>query len=57
MEQKRKYKKHTDSDRLQYMHMIENGISIKAIHLRYVIDRDLLTVLQTKYKQFEKESI
>lgn len=57
MEQKRKYKKHTDSDRLQYMHMIENGISIKAIHLRYVIDLDLLTVLQTKYKQFEKESI
>ncbi|MFZ1236173.1 MAG: helix-turn-helix domain-containing protein [Prevotella sp.] len=57
MEQKRKYKKHTDSDRLQYMHMIENGLSINALHRRYGIDGDLLTVLWNKYKQFGKESI
>lgn len=39
------------------MYTIKNDISINAIHRRYGIYGDLLTVLWTKYKQFEKESI
>lgn len=57
MEQKQKYKKHTYADRLQYIHLIEKGVSINAIHRQYGINSDLLTVLWNKYKQFGKESI
>ena len=32
MQKKKNHKKHSDADRLRYMHLIEYGISIHAIH-------------------------
>ena len=33
MEQKQKYKKHTYADRLQYIHLIEKGVSLPKLAL------------------------
>ena len=46
----KKYKKHTYADRLKYMHMIEEGFSIKSIGRMYGIDRTLLQLLWERYK-------
>ena len=51
MAKKEKRKKHSDADRLRYMHMIEDGISINSIHLQYGISKDLLTTLWSKYQK------
>lgn len=46
----KKRKKHSDGDRLRYMHLIEDGMSIHSIHCKYGINRDLLTTLWFKYQ-------
>ena len=50
-------KKHSDADRLRYMHMIEDGISINSIHLQYGIGARLLTTLWSKYQKGGSSSI
>ena len=51
MTKKEKRKKHSDADRLRYMLMIEDGISINSIHIEYGIDHDLLATLWAKYQK------
>ena len=46
----KKYKKHTYADRLKYMHMIEDGFSIKSISEQYGIDHILLSSLWATYQ-------
>ena len=46
-----KRKKHSDADRLRYMHMIEDGMSINSIHIQYGIEANLLTILWSKYQK------
>ena len=43
-------KKHTFEDRLKYMHMLEDGASIKSIEREYGINHSLLTTLWEKYQ-------
>nr|WP_321373845.1 hypothetical protein [uncultured Bacteroides sp.] len=57
MQEKKKLKKHTDADRLRYMHLIEDGISITAIHKKYGISDRLLLTLWHKYQEFGPTSI
>ena len=47
----KKYKKHGYAERLKYMHMLEDGYSIKYIGTHYGIDRKLLGVLWAKYQE------
>lgn len=51
MHKNEKRKKHSDADRLRYMHMIEDGMSINSIHCKYGIKRDLLATLWFKYQK------
>lgn len=53
----KKRNKHSNSDRLRYMHMIEAGESINSIHEQYGINDLLLTVLWDKYQKGGAESI
>ena len=46
----KKRKKHGYAERLKYMHMLEDGYSIKYIGTHYGIDRRLLGVLWAKYQ-------
>ena len=46
----KKYRKHGYAERLKYMHMLENGISIKYIEKHYGIDHRLLGYLWARYK-------
>ncbi|MEG1904347.1 MAG: hypothetical protein RR212_08115 [Bacteroidales bacterium] len=57
MHKNEKRKKHSDADRLRYMHMIEEGMSIKSIHLQYGIGAKLLTTLWSKYQKGGSSSI
>jgi hypothetical protein len=43
-------KKHGYAERLKYMHMLEDGYSIKYISTHYGIDHKLLRVLWAKYQ-------
>ena len=51
----KKYKKHGYAERLKYMHMLENGYSVKYIHKHYGINESLLSQLWAKY-QYEGSS-
>jgi len=44
-------KKHSYVDRLSYMHMIEDGFSVRSISTRYGIDHILLSSLWTQYQK------
>ena len=44
------YKKHGYAERLKYMHMLEDGYSIKYIHDHFGICHDLLAQLWMRYK-------
>lgn len=57
MHKNEKRKKHSDADRLRYMHMIADGMSINSIHLQYGIARELLTTLWSKYQKGGSPSI
>lgn len=57
MHKNQKKKKHSDADRLRYMHMIEDGMSITSIHLQYGIGARLLTTLWSKYQKGGSSSI
>ena len=46
----KKYKKHGYAERLKYMHMLEDGYSIKYISTHYGIDHKLLHVLWARYQ-------
>ena len=46
----KKYKKHGYAERLKYMHMLENGLSIEYIHRNYGINDRLLVSLWTRYQ-------
>lgn len=52
MQKKKNHKKHSDADRLRYMHLIEYGISIHAIHKKYGISDHLLLTIWRKYQKF-----
>ena len=45
-----KRKKHGLAECLKYMHMIEEGISIHSIHVKYGINNDRLQVLWDRYQ-------
>ena len=45
-----KRKKHGYAECLNYMQMIEAGISIHAIHMKYGINEDRLHVLWNRYQ-------
>ena len=47
-----KRKKHGYSERLKYMHMLEDGYSIKCIHKKYGIGR---TLLERMWKAYQSE--
>ena len=51
----KKRKKHGYAERLKYMHMLENGYSVKYIHKHYGINESLLSQLWAKY-QYEGSS-
>lgn len=42
--------KHSYVDRLNYMHMLEDGYSVHQLHIRYGIDESQLSVLWSKYQ-------
>ena len=46
----KKRKKHGYAERLKYMHMLENGLSINYIHVHYGIGEQLLSSLWVRYK-------
>ena len=46
----KKYKKHGYAERLKYMHMLENGLSINHIHVHYGIGEQLLSSLWVRYQ-------
>ena len=46
----KKYKKHGYAERLKYMHMLKNGLSINYIHEHYGIGHQLLSSLWVRYK-------
>ena len=46
----KKRKKHGYAERLKYMHMLENGLSINHIHLHYGIGKQLLSSLWIRYQ-------
>jgi len=46
----KKRKKHGYAERLKYMHMLENGLSIEYIHRNYGINDRLLVSLWTRYQ-------
>ena len=46
----KKRKKHGYAERLKYMHMLENGLSINYIHVHYGICEQLLCSLWIRYK-------
>ena len=46
----KKYKKHGYAERLKYMHMLEDGYSIKYIHRIFGISHDLLGQLWKRYQ-------
>ena len=46
----KKRKKHGYAERLKYMHMLENGCSIKYIHKNHGIDKGLLGQLWVRYQ-------
>ena len=47
----KKYKKHGYAERLEYMHMLEQGFSYHYIHINYGIDEQLLGILWAKYQE------
>ena len=47
----RKYKKHTLSDRLKYMQMLEEGYSSNYIHNQFGIDHTMIDSLWVLYKK------
>lgn len=57
MFKKGKKKKHSDADRLRYMHLIADGVSINTLHRTYGIDIYLLNTLWYKYQISGSESI
>ena len=54
---KKKQKKHTLSDYLRYMHMIEDGYSFKYIRKHYGFDDTKLKVLWHRYQEFGIEGL
>ena len=46
----KKRKKHGYAERLKYMHMLENGLSINHIHIHYGIGEQLLSSLWVRYQ-------
>ena len=46
----KKYKKHGYAERLKYMHMLENGFSVKYIETHFGINHKLLGYLWARYK-------
>ena len=46
----KKRNKHGYAERLKYMHMLEEGYSVKYIHKNYGINHDLLNCLWVRYK-------
>ncbi len=46
----KKRKKHGYAERLKYMHMLENGLSINNIHVHYGIGEQLLSSLWVRYQ-------
>ena len=46
----KKRKRHGYAERLKYMHMLENGLSINYIHVHYGINEQLLSSLWVRYK-------
>ena len=46
----KKRKKHGYAERLKYMHMLENGLSINHIHIHYGISEQLLSSLWVRYQ-------
>ena len=46
----KKRNKHGYAERLKYMHMLEEGYSVKYIHKNYGINYDLLNCLWAKYQ-------
>lgn len=46
----KKRKKHVYAERLKYMHMLENGLSINHIHIHYGISEQLLSSLWIRYQ-------
>lgn len=46
----KKRKKHGYAERLKYMHMLENGLSINYIHIHYGISEQLLSSLWVLYQ-------
>ena len=46
----KKRKKHGYAERLKYMHMLENGLSISHIHVHYGIGEQLLSSLWVRYQ-------
>ena len=46
----KKRKKHGYAERLKYMHMLENGLSINHIHVHYGIGEQLLSSLWVRYQ-------
>ena len=54
---KKKQKKHSLSDYLRYMHMIEDGYSFKFICDHYGSDEKMLKVLWHRYHEFGLEGL
>ena len=54
---KKKYKKHSLSDYLRYMHMIEDGYSFRFIHEHYGSDEAMLKVLWHRYQELGLEGL
>ena len=54
---KKKQKKHSLSDYLRYMHMIEDGYSFRYIYDHYGSDSNLLKVLWHRYQEFGVEGL
>ena len=46
----KKYKKHGYAERLKYMHMLENGFSVKYIETHFGINHSLLGYLWARYQ-------
>ena len=46
----KKYKKHGYAERLKYMHMLENGFSVKYIETHFGINHSLLGYLWDRYQ-------
>ena len=54
---KKKYKKHSLSDYLRYMRMIEDGYSFRFIHEHYGSDEAMLKVLWHRYQELGLEGL